>query len=468
MNLKSIHIWNRGGKSLRSIDVIRTVDESNFNRFHGLVVFWCAFIIVFDGYDLVVYGSVVSTLMEEWSITAVQAGTIGSYALIGMMFGAFIFAPLADKIGRKKVILSCVILFSTFTGLIAFSNGPTEFAIYRFVAGLGLGGAFPVTVALVTEYAPRKMKNRLVTLMLCGYGVGGILASGLAIYLIPATGWKAMFLVGAIPLLAVPFIYKTLPESLGFLMAKDQKKKIGHLLSKIEPSYIPRDEDQLEIVLPPKKGIPASKLFRDGRAISTVLFWANFFLCLLITYGLGTWLPKLMSQAGYAFGSSLLFLLVLNVGGIIGSLFGGWLADRWRTKNVLVIFFSLNAISLTLMGSQPNLFVLYVFVAIAGATSIGSQIVLYSFASQFYPTEVRSTGVGWASGVGRLGGIIGPVLGGGLLALNLPFQQNFMALAIPGVLAAIAVAFVKEKRDVTLPVEVARQQFKPAGEGIKK
>ncbi|MDS9471402.1 aromatic acid/H+ symport family MFS transporter [Sporosarcina pasteurii] len=430
---------------MNSIHVARTVDESKFNRFHGLLVFWCAFIIVFDGYDLIVYGSVVSTLMEEWSLTSVQAGTIGSYALIGMMFGAFIFAPLADRFGRKHIIIFCVVLFSLFTGLIAFSNGPTEFGIYRFIAGLGLGGAFPVTVALVTEYAPKVMRNRLVTLMLCGYGIGGILASGLAIYLIPAAGWKAMFLVGAIPLLAVPFLYRHLPESLGFLMAQKKEKEIGQVLARINPSYRPSDEDVYDISIPSKKGIPVTKLFESGRTISTLLFWFNFFLCLLITYGLGTWLPKLMSEAGYAFGSSLMFLLVLNLGGIIGSLTGGWWADHWSTKNVLTLFFTLNAISLTVMGLQPNVVILYILVAIAGATSIGSQIILYSFASQFYPTEVRSTGVGWSSGVGRIGGIIGPVVGGALLALNLPFQQNFMLLAVPGVLAAIAVAFIREK-----------------------
>lgn len=453
---------------MNSINVAQTVDDSKFNRFHGLVVFWCAFIIVFDGYDLVVYGSVVSILMEEWSLTSVQAGTLGSYALIGMMFGAFIFAPLADKVGRKNVIISCVVIFSSFTGLIAFSNGPTEFGIYRFIAGLGLGGAFPVTVALVTEYAPRVMKNRLVTLMLCGYGVGGILASGLAIYLIPAAGWKAMFLVGALPLLAVPFLYKHLPESLGFLMAQKNEREIGDILARINPSYTPSDGDVYDISVPTKKGIPVTKLFENGRTISTFLFWFNFFLCLLITYGLGTWLPKLMSEAGYAFGSSLSFLLVLNVGGIAGSLIGGWWADRWSTKNVLTLFFIFNAISLTIMGLQPNVSILYILVAIAGATSIGSQIVLYSFASQFYPTEVRSTGVGWSSGVGRIGGIIGPVVGGALLALNLPFQQNFMLLAVPGLLAAIAVAFIREQGQVKKLAEVKPKLYKAASNLVDK
>lgn len=453
---------------MNSINVARTVDESKFNRFHGLVVFWCAFIIVFDGYDLIVYGSVVATLMEEWSLTSVQAGTLGSYALIGMMFGAFIFAPLADRIGRKNVIICCVVLFSTFTGLIAFSNGPTEFGIYRFIAGLGLGGAFPVTVALVTEYAPRIMRNRLVTLMLCGYGIGGIMASGLAIYLIPTAGWQAMFLVGAIPLLSVPFLYRQLPESLGFLMAKNDTKKISQVLSRIDVTYQPRAGDVFDISLPSTKGIPVKRLFENGRTISTFLFWFNFFLCLLITYGLGTWLPKLMSGAGYAFGSSMTFLLVLNLGGIIGSLMGGWWADRWTTKHVLTVFFTLNAISLTVMGLQPNVGILYIMVGIAGATSIGSQIVLYSFASQFYPTEIRSTGVGWSSGVGRLGGIIGPVVGGALLAMNLPFQQNFMLLAVPGIIAAIAVAFIRERQPVESFVEVKPKLYQATSNAVEK
>jgi AAHS family benzoate transporter-like MFS transporter len=422
----------------------------------------CAFIIVCDGFDLVVYGAVVSVLMDEWSLTSVQAGTIGSYALIGMMFGAFIFAPLADKIGRKKIIIFCVLLFTLFTGLIAFANSPTEFGIYRFVSGLGLGGVFPVTVALMTEYAPKSMKNRLVTLMLCGYGVGGILAAGLAIFLIPNFGWRSMFLVGALPILALPLIYKYLPESLGFLVAKNQKKKIGQLLSKIDPTHTPRDDDEYEIVLSSGKGIPITKLFENGRTSSTLLFWTNFFLCLLITYGLSTWLPKLMSQAGYALGSSLMFLLVLNVGGILGSLIGGWLADRWNTKKVLIIYFTLNVVALTLMGTQPNAFVLYVLVAIAGATTIGTQIILYSYASQYYPIEIRSTGIGWASGVGRLGGIVGPMFGGILLAANLPLQQNFLVLTIPGIIAAIAISLVREKKTLIQSTEISPEIYKSA------
>src|SRR4051794_40371257 len=166
---------------MNSINVRSFVDESKFNRFHGLVVFWCAFILVFDGFDLVVYGTIVPTLMEEWSLTGIQAGALGSYALLGMMFGGFIFGPLADKFGRKNVIILCVTIFSLFTGLIALSTNITQFGILRFVAGLGLGGMMPNAIALMTEFSPKSVKNTLVSIMLSGYSLGGILSAALGI-----------------------------------------------------------------------------------------------------------------------------------------------------------------------------------------------------------------------------------------------------------------------------------------------
>ncbi|MFB5284009.1 MFS transporter [Peribacillus sp. Hz7] len=443
---------------MRSINISRTVDESKFNRFHGLVLFLCAFIIVCDGFDLVIYGSVVSVLMEEWQLTAVQAGTLGSYALIGMMCGAFIFAPLADKIGRKKVIIVCVLLFSLFTGLIGLAKNPTEFGIYRLISGLGLGGVLPITVALMTEYAPKPLRNRLVTIMMCGYSLGGIIAAGLAIFLIPKFGWESVFFVGALPLLTLPIIIKLLPESLEFLLARNKHKEIGRLLSKIDPSYTPEKNDRYESVIPKKTGITVAKLFGDGRALSTLLFWVSFFMCLLMVYGLNTWLPKLMAQAGYALGSSLMFLLVLNAGAILGSVIGGWAADRWNTKKVVICYFILGGIALTLLGTHPNTFVLYTLVAIAGATTIGTQIILYSYVSQYYPIQIRSTGLGWASGVGRIGGIVGPILGGVLLSAQLPLQLNFMVFAIPGVIAAIAIVIIREKKSPLSEVSLERSE----------
>lgn len=428
---------------MRSIDVNQILNDAKFNRFHGLVLFWCAFIIIFDGFDLVIYGSVVPVLMNEWQLTPVEAGTLGSYALFGMMFGALIFGPLADKMGRKNVILICVALFSVFTALIAFAKTPTEFGIYRFIAGLGLGGVMPNTVALMTEYSPKSMKNTLVALMFSGYSVGGVLSAGLGIVLIPLLGWESLFLVGALPILALPWMYKYLPDSIGFLLAKKKYDEVGKILSQIDPSYTPKKGDRYEMVLPEKNGIPIAQLFTQGRARSTLMLWITFFMCLLMVYGLNTWLPKLMAGAGYELGSSLMFLLVLNFGAIFGAIFGGWASDRWNGKNVLMSFFLVAALSLTLLGFKANVWILYFLVAVAGATTIGTQIIAYSFASQYYPLQMRSTGIGWASGIGRFGAVAGPILGGFLLTLNLPLQQNFLAFAIPGLIAAFAISFVQ-------------------------
>ncbi|WP_134704391.1 aromatic acid/H+ symport family MFS transporter [Ammoniphilus sp. YIM 78166] len=428
---------------MRSIDVNQILNEAKFNRFHGLVLFWCAFIIIFDGFDLVIYGSVVPVLMNEWQLTPVEAGTLGSYALFGMMFGALIFGPLADKMGRKNVILICVALFSVFTALIAFATTPTEFGIYRFIAGLGLGGVMPNTVALMTEYSPKSMKNTLVALMFSGYSIGGVLSAGLGIVLIPLLGWESLFLVGALPILALPWMYKYLPDSIGFLLAKKKYDEVGQILSQIDPSYTPKKGDQYEMVLPEKGGIPIAQLFTQGRARSTLMLWITFFMCLLMVYGLNTWLPKLMAGAGYELGSSLMFLLILNFGAIFGAIFGGWASDRWNGKKVLMSFFIVAALSLTLLGFKAHVLILYFLVALAGATTIGTQIIAYSFASQYYPLQMRSTGIGWASGIGRFGAVAGPILGGFLLTLNLPLQQNFLAFAIPGLIAAFAISFVQ-------------------------
>jgi AAHS family benzoate transporter-like MFS transporter len=185
--------------------------------------------------------------------------------------------------------------------------------------------------------------------------------------------------------------------------------------------------------------VPLVSLFKDGRVLSTLMFWTSFFMCLLMVYALGSWLPKLMNKAGYELGSSLMFLMVLNIGAIFGAVGGGWLADKFHPRKVLTVFFICAAVSISLLGVKSPFIVLNLLVAVAGATTIGSQILLYAYVAQYYPLKIRSTGIGWASGVGRVGAILGPMLGGTLLTLNLPLEFNFYAFAIPGAIACIAI-----------------------------
>ncbi|MEZ7922738.1 MAG: MFS transporter [Acinetobacter towneri] len=431
------------------ININTLIDEAKFTPFHWGVLFWCLMIIIFDGYDLVIYGVALPLLMQEWALSAVQAGLLASTALFGMMFGAMTFGTLSDKLGRKKTIMICVAIFSGFTFLGAFASNPVEFGILRFLAGLGIGGVMPNVVALMTEYAPKRIRSTLVALMFSGYAIGGMTSALLGAWLVPEFGWKIVFYIAIIPLVALPLIWKFLPESLMYLTNKKEIEQTRSIVQKISPSQQLNGDTEF-VLNEVTKGdeAPVKALFQQGRMFSTFMFWIAFFMCLLMVYALGSWLPKLMIQAGYSLGASMIFLFALNIGGMIGAIGGGALADRFHIKKVLTIMFICGAAALILLGFNSPQIVLYTLIAVAGAATIGSQILLYTFVAQYYPSTVRSTGMGWASGIGRIGAIVGPVLTGALLTMNLPHQMNFFAIAIPGVIAALAIFMVNLKASV--------------------
>lgn len=425
---------------MRQIDVHPVIDNARFSRFHWMVMALCALLLIFDGYDLFIFGVVLPSIMQEWNLTPLEAGALGSYALFGMMFGALGFGTLADRIGRKKGIAICFVLFSTATILNGFASSPTEFGIFRFIAGLGCGGLMPNAVALMNEYAPKRLRSTLVAVMFSGYSLGGMLAAGVGIYMLPRFGWESMFFAAAVPLLLLPLILWKLPESVGFLVRQGRNEQARAVLAKVDPGLRIDAADQLQMSDGKGQGVGVFELFRDGRALRTLCLWLAFFCCLLMVYALSSWLPKLMANSGYSLGSSLSFLLALNFGGMAGAILGGWLGDRFNLGKVMVAFFVAAAASISLLGFNSPTPVLYGLIFIAGATTIGTQILLYAGAAQFYGLSIRSTGLGWASGIGRNGAIVGPLLGGALMAINLPLQLNFIAFAVPGAIAALAMA----------------------------
>ncbi|MFJ7754623.1 MFS transporter [Peribacillus muralis] len=432
---------------MAKINTTEVIGNSRFNRFHFSLLAWCFFIILFDGYDLVIYGTVVPILTEEWGLTSVEAGAMGSYGLFGMMFGAIFFGILADRIGRKKVIAISLILFSLFTFLCGFVNTPTMFSTFRFLAGLGLGGVMPNVIALLTDYSPKRMRSMFVSIVLCGYSVGGMLAPTLGIVLIPSVGWQSIFWFAGIPVLFIPILLKRLPEASAHLIRVNRKEELLNILTKVNPANKFNLEDEFLDVEKKDVNIPIIGLFKDSRTIGTLMFWTAYFMCLLMIFGLNTWLPKLMLEAGYALNSSLGFLVVLQGGAIVGTLIIAKLCDRYGFKKMLVPMYALGAVSLTLMGMGGSSFWIYILVAVAGACTIGAQNLVQAFVSQYYPAIIRSTALGVASGIGRIGGMLGPILGGFLLSISLPIQLNFIAFAIPGLIAAIALSFVPIKLD---------------------
>ncbi|HEY4549822.1 MAG TPA: aromatic acid/H+ symport family MFS transporter [Bacillus sp. (in: firmicutes)] len=444
---------------MAKVNSTEIIANSKFNKFHLGLLIWSFFIIAFDGFDLVVYGTVVPVLIEEWNLTSVEAGAMGSYGLFGMMFGAIFFGTLADRIGRKNVIAITLILFSLFTFLCGFADTPTLFSTFRFLAGLGLGGIMPNVIALLTDYAPKSMRSMIVSIVLCGYSVGGILAPILGILIMPTLGWESIFWVAGLPLLALPLMYKQLPETASHLIRTGKKEELFATLSKVDPGATFNKNDEIVELQTTGTKVPLIGLFKEHRALSTIMFWMAFFSCLLMVYGLNTWLPKLMIEAGYALNSSLGFLIALQGGAIIGTLIMGRLCDKYGSKKILVPMYASGAIALTLLGFGGNMFVIYLFVAIAGAATIGSQNIVQAYVSQYYPANIRSTALGMASGIGRIGGMLGPILGGFLLSITLPIHMNFIAFAIPGLIAAIALALVpvkhanKESNEIHVEVE---------------
>lgn len=421
---------------MKQIDVNDAIDSAPFGRFQWMVVVLCGLLLIVDGYDVFVAGTVLPTLITEWGLTKPQAGTLQAWALFGMMFGALIFGSLADRIGRKKGVLICFALFTLATLVAGFAQTPDQFAMARFVAGLGCGGLMPNAVALMNEYAPKRLRGTMVAIMFSGYSVGGMVAAGLGIWLIPSLGWRPMFWVAALPLLLLPLILWKLPESLGFLIRQGRQDEAKRIFAQMQPGLAPTDT----LVFHETKGKSSSvfELFRGNRGLRTVMLWVAFFCCLLLVYLLSSWLPKVLQEAGYAERASLLSLFSLNFGGMAGAIFGGRLGDRFGLPRVVVGFFAVAALSIGLIGFAPTPGTLFALIFVAGATTIGTQILLYASVAQLYTLSIRGAGLGWASGVGRIGAIVGPTLGGVLLAQQLPLRENFLIFAIPAAISAIA------------------------------
>jgi MFS transporter, AAHS family, benzoate transport protein len=266
----------------------------------------------------------------------------------------------------------------------------------------------------------------------------------------------------------IPFILKSMPESMPFLLKQGRHDELKVTVERLQPGFRPTASDHFALPAEDKAdNATIGHLFHEGRGFSTVMFWIAFFMCLFMVYALSSWLTKLMASAGYSLGSALTFVLTLNFGAMLGAVGGGWLADKFHIKWVLFSMYALAAVSIVLLGVKLPTELLFLVVGLAGASTIGTQIVTYAYVGQFYPMAVRSTGIGFASGVGRSGAILAPIVIGALVAMALPLQQNFIAIAIPAVIAAIAVAMINHSRSASAHHEdVSAELPDPVGQRV--
>lgn len=420
------------------------IAKSKFNQFHLLMFLLLFMIISFDGYDMFIYGATLPVLLEALKMDPAQAGLIGSCALVGAAVGALLFGFMADKIGRKKVIIICTILFSVGSILSGLSHTFYTFGFFRFVAGLGLGGVMPNVVSLTTEYAPRKNRAIMVAAIFSGMQVGGILAAGMTIWLLGEVEWRILYFIGGAPLLMIPLLIKFLPESANSLVKHNRIVELKRILQKLDPTLSPETVLSFQGTAEGKKSSIKS-LFSENRALSTIAIWVVFFMNMYMSFGLGTWLPQLMINAGFGLGSGLFFLLTLNVGALFGSNVAGVIADRIGYRPTLVGLYIIASLSIFLLSLTTNFYSVLFLVALAGIGFFGGQNVGNAYVSLFYPPSMRSTGMGFAFGLGRLGAILGPVIAGFIVSWGMAIQINFLALAIPGLIAAASVLLIREK-----------------------
>jgi len=422
------------------VDVAGYIDQQPVGGFQIKLLLTCAAVLFLDGFDTQAIGYVAPALAKEWGLTKAALGPVFSAGLFGLMIGALVFGPLADRIGRKKIIILSTLAFGIGTLATAFINDVNTLLLVRFLTGLGLGGAMPNAVAMTSEFSPHRRRATMVMIMFCGFSIGAALGGLLAAALIPQFGWRSVFIVGGVaPLLLVPILALRLPESVRFLALTGQANaRVAELLASINPKAAFAPATQFVVHEPGLAGMPVLHLFKEGRTLPTLLLWVVFFMSLLDLYFLSNWLPTVLNDLGASVSSAAVIGSMLQVGGVVGTFALGSVIDRFSFRALALVYFAavfaVGAIGQ--LGHSVALVTMAIFAA--GFCIVGGQIAANALTAGFYPTSVRSTGVGWALGIGRIGSIIGPLVGGALLTAKWSTGSVFMAAATAAFCAALA------------------------------
>ncbi len=427
------------------LDMTEIIEKNPLGGFQRLVMMFCALIIIFDGFDVLAIAFAAPNLSVALEIPKSELGYVFSSGLLGMMLGALILGPVGDNYGRRYAVIFSVLVFGLCTFLTGLVEDYNELLLLRFITGLGLGGAMPNVMALMTEYVSTRHRNIAIAVIFLGMPIGGITGGLVASEIIPVYGWPSLFYVGGImPLLLLPLLFIYLPESPRFLVEHEKDNDV--LLCKIAQKI-----DKTKKVLEgstfkhhaEEKHFPVKALFMDGRKKDTLLIWAAFFFNLMVAYFLYSWVPTLLVEAGYQLSEATKTVVILNVGGAIAPFVLAKLIRHWGTKTVLTICCALGGISMMAIGqfgSSINAVMTLSF--FAGFFIVGGQVSLNALGSYMYPTHIRSTGIGWALGIGRMGSIVGPLLAGALVAAALGLSINFIVFGGLCFATAISLLFI--------------------------
>jgi benzoate transport len=423
------------------------LDKLQFNRFHVQLMILTTLSSVAMGIISQTVAYILPLVLKEWSLTPVEGGSIASYTFVGLMLGAAGFGIVSDRIGRKKTLTLAVAISGIFNGLAYFAPDYTVFCILRFLSGLGLGGIPPLSVTLLSELVPTRMRAKAVTTATCGFPFGWALSGIVARFIVPHFGWRVLLAVsGFLALIFVPFLVFYLPESIRFLSGKGRNDEATEQMRRIEKTArLPASEWSFDSTVPgPHKEKGALRqLFNAKLAMMTILVWLSYCFTLIAVLGLSVWIPQLFVKAGYSLVKSYSFSIVQSIWAPVGGFFLGFLLDHFGRKPGLLLSYLFGGLSILIFSVANSPALLYLAGIATGLFVFPLPGVLHVVAGEIYPTRIRATGVGWAAVASRVGSILGPIFGGAILMAGLGFHTFFFIFAMPCFICMVLVAFYR-------------------------
>ncbi|MFU9137375.1 MFS transporter [Erwinia tasmaniensis] len=426
-------------ESTAAIDVRTLINEGSLSRYQQRIILLSFAVVAMDGMDIALMGFIAPALKTAWGISTQQLGAVIGAALVGLALGAMTAGPLADRFGRRVIIISSVLFFGLLTLATAFASNPEQMMLFRFLTGLGLGAAMPNVGTLVAEYSPARRRAFLITVVFCGFTFGAAAGGFAASWLIPTAGWHAVLILGGVlPLAIVPFLLKWLPESVQFLLSRQAPAaQIRQIVEQMAPGTTGPDSHFACGEKQPDRGAVALVLTRPYLFGSTML-WCGYFMGLFLVYLIGSWLPTLIKDMGMTVTQAALVTAVYQAGGTLGSLFAGWMMDRFNASLVLAAIYFVGAIATVAIGYVPAHTLTLSLVAFGSGFCLnGANTGMNALSASYYPTHARATGSSWMHGVGRIGAILSAFVGAQMLAIGWHITEVFTSLAIPAVLTTL-------------------------------
>jgi AAHS family 4-hydroxybenzoate transporter-like MFS transporter len=431
-----------------TVNVPQLIDAQKVGAFQIRIMILCALAAMLDGFAAQMIGYIAPSLAHDMHLAPAALSRIFAISLIGLMLGALTFGPIADRFGRRRVIVTCTLLFGLFTLATAFAHSVNGLIALRFLAGLGFGGVMPNTIALTAEYSPQRRRGTMITIMFCGFPIGATIVGFAAVPILPAYGWRGVFvLAGVMPLLLVPVLALLLPESIRHLVIHGKENaQVRDLLARVNSDLVFPGDTNFVVHEERAAGLPVLHLFRQGRALATILI-----------YLLSSWLPTVFHNAGIALSLSVVATAVFQGGGVVASLILGIFIDRFGAFRTVAFIYMLGAVFVALLGHTHSIGLIMAAAFFAGAGIVGGQTGTNVLAASLYPTYIRSTGVGWGLGIGRIGSILGPIFGGIMLSLHFPLTTIFLVAAVSAFIGGVAIYLMGRAQ----PTQAAKDALSP-------